>query len=68
LGHLAGIQHYSNGVGDPAPPDDLTASPKTNTGIQWAGDYFIFNPIIAIPDTQYNYSTFGFNLIGMIIE
>ncbi len=31
-------------------------------------EYFIHNPLIALPGTSYNYTSFGFNLAGCAVE
>ncbi len=68
LTHTAGIQHYSNGLVYPVPPVSLTDDPFENTGIAWAIDYFKDAPLVALPGTESSYSTFGFNLAGVVLE
>jgi len=68
LAHFAGIEHYTNGVGNPVPPDYMTNSSLYNTGIEWAVKYFINDPLISMPNTSFNYTTFGFDLAGVVIE
>ena len=68
LTHTAGIQHYSNGLVYPVPPVSLTDDPFENTGIAWALDYFKDAPLVALPGTESSYSTFGFNLAGVVLE
>lgn len=68
LTHTAGIQHYSNGLVYPVPPTAETGDPAVNTGIAWAIDLFKDAPLVAAPGTEYNYSTFGYNLAGVVIE
>lgn len=68
LTHTAGIQHYSNGLVYPVPPPAETDDPAVNTGIAWAVELFKDAPLIAEPGTEYSYSTFGFNLAGVVLE
>ena len=68
LAHRAGIQDYFNGASNPGPPKAQTNNPVTNTGMAWALEYFIKQPLIAIPDKQYSYSSFGFNLAAVVLE
>jgi CubicO group peptidase (beta-lactamase class C family) len=67
LGHLAGIAHYSNGVGTPSPPQALCNDPKTNTGVAWTLKYLQDKPLVRVPGVAYSYSTFGFNLAGVVL-
>ena len=68
LSHTAGIQHYSNGVGTPVPPITEAADDAINTGMEWALPLFLSKPLVEVPKTAYNYSTFGYNLAGVVIE
>ena len=58
--HRAGIQHYSNGVVNPTPAMNAVNDPRVNDGIEWAIDYFVSNPLVAIPGSAYKYSSFGY--------
>jgi|GEM_PF-2199272 len=68
LSHTGCVQHYSNGLVDPQPPTTLTADPAFNTGMEWALDYWIDAPLLCIPGTEFHYSTFGYNLAGVVLE
>ena len=68
LTHRAGIQHYRNGVFDPTPPAEEVNDPMINTGIEWAIDYFVDNPLVSVPGTRTEYSSFGYNLAGVVLE
>ena len=68
LSHTAGIQHYSNGVQVPVPSVVDAADPDINTGMEWAIPLFTDQPLVAIPKTTYNYTTFGYNLAGVALE
>jgi serine beta-lactamase-like protein LACTB len=68
LSHRAGIQHYSNGVTNPTPAREDINNPAINTGMAWALPLFTANPLVAIPDVRTEYSSFGFNLVGVILE
>ena len=68
LSHTAGIQHYQNGVSVPVPSTIEAANPDINTGMEWALELFIENPLVHIPNSDFNYSTFGYNLAGVVLE
>ena len=68
LSHTAGIQHYSNGVQMPVPSVVDAADPDINTGMEWALPLFVEQPLVAIPKTTYDYTTFGYNLAGVALE
>ena len=68
LTHTGGIQHYGNGLVYPVPPASETEDPFVNTGIAWAIDYFKDAPLVAVPGSASNYSTFGYNLAGVVLE
>ncbi|TNE46274.1 MAG: serine hydrolase [Deltaproteobacteria bacterium] len=69
LGHLGGIPHYTNGVGNPTPPTKETNDPAINTGMEWAvKKYLMIKPLIGLPGQGYSYTTFGFNLLGVVLE
>lgn len=68
LGHLAGIAHYSNGKGTPLAPPVECNDPTINTGMEWAMKYLLDKPLVSIPGAKYNYTTFGFNLLGVVLE
>lgn len=68
LSHTSCIQHYSNGLVDPVPPLSLLQDPMENTGMEWALEFWVEAPLICIPDSQFNYSTFGYNLAGVVLE
>lgn len=68
LHHIAGVMHYSNGLGSPNPNPIATNTPVSNTGIAWALSTWIDKPLVAKPSTAYSYSTFGFNLAGVVVE
>jgi serine beta-lactamase-like protein LACTB len=67
-GHLAGAKHYGNGRGDPVPPANRSGDAAVNTGMEWALAYWLETPLVAIPGQRYSYSTFGFNLLGVVLE
>ena len=68
LDHTAGVQHYSNGLENPAPSSDLTNDPEVNTGMAWALSRFLTQPLISLPGQRWSYSSFGYNLAGVILE
>lgn len=68
LSHTAGVQHYDNARHDGLPPLLKTLSPDTNTGMEWALEYWMSNPLLASPGEEYNYSSYGFNLAAVVME
>ena len=67
LSNYGGIEFYSNGFTNPEPPVLERDNPRVNTGIEWALSYFKDFPLTSIPDTEYSYTTFGFDLAGETI-
>src|SRR5215467_9429368 len=64
LGHLGGIRHYRpDGKGD-VPGDSARhfSSMKESLGL------FANDPLVAKPGTKFNYSTYGYTLIGCVFE
>jgi CubicO group peptidase (beta-lactamase class C family) len=68
LAHVAGIQHYRNGLSSPKPPLKAINNPSINTGIEWALPFFASKPLVSLPGYSYNYSTVGYNLAGVVME
>lgn len=60
LGHLSGISHYKN------PTDELHI--KTHKTTREAIAIFENFDLIAEPGTRYSYSSYGYNLLGAVIE
>ena len=64
LGHLGGIRHYSpDGKGDV--PED---SARHFSSMQEALQLFANDPLVAKPGTKFNYSTYGYTLVGCVFE
>ncbi len=64
LGHLGGIRHYNpDGKGDV--PDD---SAKHFASMEEALTVFAGDPLVAKPGTKFNYSTYGYTVIGCVLE
>lgn len=64
LGHLGGIRHYSpDGKGDV--PED---SARHFRSMQEALQLFANDPLVAKPGTKFNYSTYGYTLVGCVLE
>jgi len=64
LGHLGGIRHYSpDGKGDI--PED---SARHFTSMQESLQIFATDPLVAKPGTKFNYSTYGYTLVGCVLE
>ncbi len=60
LGHIGGISHYKN--------YDLEGHIKTQKDTEEAIAIFQDFPLVAEPGTRYNYSSYGYNLLGAVIE
>jgi len=60
LGHLGGISHYQN--------YDLEGHFKDHKNTKAAIAVFENFDLIAEPGTKYNYSSYGYNLLGAVIE
>src|SRR5271170_1967048 len=64
LGHLGGIRHYNpDGKGDI--PDD---SAKHFASMEESLQIFASNPLVAKPGTKFQYSTYGYTLLGCVLE
>ena len=64
LGHLGGIRHYnSDGKGDI--PDD---SARHFSSMEESLQIFAADPLVAKPGTKFNYSTYGYTLLGCVLE
>lgn len=64
LGHLGGIRHYSpDGKGD-IPEDSARHFSSMVESLQ----IFASDPLVAKPGTKFNYSTYGYTLLGCVLE
>ena len=60
LCHQGGVRHY-------APKDDRDNTKAYATATE-ALEYFAGDPLVAEPGTEYRYTTFGYNLLGAVVE
>jgi CubicO group peptidase (beta-lactamase class C family) len=60
LGHIGGISHYKN--------YDLEGHIKTHKNTREAIAIFQDFPLVAEPGTLYHYSSYGYNLLGAVVE
>jgi len=64
LGHLGGIRHYQpDGKGDI--PED---SARHFSSVEESLQIFAADPLVAKPGTKFNYSTYGYTLLGCVLE
>jgi serine beta-lactamase-like protein LACTB len=64
LGHLGGIRHYNpDGKGDI--PED---SARHFASMQESLQIFASDPLVAKPGTKFNYSTYGYTVLGCALE
>jgi CubicO group peptidase (beta-lactamase class C family) len=64
LGHLGGIRHYHpDGKGDI--PDD---SARHFSSMEESLQIFAADPLVAKPGTKFNYSTYGYTVLGCLLE
>jgi CubicO group peptidase (beta-lactamase class C family) len=64
LGHLGGIRHYNSDGKDDIPRDSARHFASMEESLQvFAGD-----PLVAKPGTKFNYSTYGYTLLGCVLE
>lgn len=66
--HLGGIPHYANGRDTPQPPEAFLTDPGKNKGMETALPMLSDKALVAIPTTKFSYSSFGFNLLGVLLE
>lgn len=68
LGHIAGIMGYESARGR-AEPDTFYFKSKQNNSILRRGlQNLLDKPLLSIPGSQYLYTTFGYNLAGVVLE
>lgn len=60
LGHLAGVRHYKS--------SRESMSTRYFSDVQSALSTFANDPLLHRPGSQYKYSSFGYNLLGAIVE
>lgn len=59
-GHLAGIRHYA--------PQDFLRPPKRYQKLSDGLEIFAGDPLVHPPGTAYLYSSYGYNLLGVVVE
>jgi|SRR5579859_1194987 len=64
LGHMGGIRHYSpDGKGD-VPEDSARHFSSMKESLQ----LFANDPLVAKPGAKFNYSTYGYTVVGCVLE
>ncbi|MCH8498236.1 MAG: beta-lactamase family protein [Marinobacter sp.] len=69
LANRSGIMHYGQydpGWANGGVPSESAKSLNDDFG--WAIDQFTSNPLLFLPGTRYNYSSFGFNMAGTALD
>ena len=69
LANRSGTMHYGQydpGWANSGVPSESAKS--LNEGFGWAVDQFTSNPLLFLPGTRYNYSSFGFNMAGTALD
>ena len=61
LGHLSGVRHYKDG-------ELIYENTKHYTNLNDTLSFFKDDPLLHEPGTKYLYSTYGYNLLGCVIE
>ncbi|HEY6947013.1 MAG TPA: serine hydrolase domain-containing protein [Candidatus Acidoferrum sp.] len=64
LGHLGGIRHYNPDEKGDVPED----SAKHFASMQESLQLFANDPLVAKPGTKFHYSTYGYTLVGCVLE
>jgi len=64
LGHLGGIRHYDADGKRDIPPDSAKHFPSMEASLQ----IFAEDPLVAPPGTKFQYSTYGYTVLGCILE
>ena len=59
-GHLAGIRHYT--------PPDFVRPPKRYAGVVDGLEIFKDDPLLFPPGSKYFYTSYGYNLLGAVVE
>jgi CubicO group peptidase (beta-lactamase class C family) len=65
LGHMAGIRHYHLG---PVLDPQVGSTKHLKDPIQDGLDFFKNDPLVSKPGAEFHYSTYGYSLIGCVIE
>ncbi len=60
LGHQGGVRHYA--------PKEVMNKTKAYATSTESLEYFADDPLIAEPGTLFSYSSYGFNLLGAVVE
>lgn len=68
LSNTSGYAFYSDGFTTPTPPRFLLGAPFTRPSIEEALSYWIGGPLLFLPGQALLYTTFGFNLAGVVLE
>ena len=64
LGHLGGIRHYDADLKRDVPEDSARHFATMQESLQ----IFANDPLVAKPGTEFHYSTYGYTLIGCVME
>ena len=64
LGHLSGIRHYNKDGKGYVPEDSARHFASMEESLQ----LFASDPLVSKPGTQFHYSTYGYTLLGCVLE
>ena len=65
LSHTAGIRHYRRG---PVLDPQVASTKHLKNPIQDGLDFFKNDPLVSKPGAEFHYSTYGYSVIGCVIE
>lgn len=68
LAHRCGVMHYREGSPEGSNGTPSEQQKMDNTGFIWALNEWTAEPLVRLPGTTYNYSSFGANMAGAALH
>ncbi|HAC65524.1 MAG TPA: hypothetical protein DCF68_18835 [Cyanothece sp. UBA12306] len=68
LSHQSGITNYDHFWGRIEPKSSYVESKQNKTVLAWGLQNLLTKPLLAIPRSEYIYTTLGYNLAGVVLE